>query len=117
MAALLSLGLCTVGRPTNLGGVQLLGELLRDVSVDRTIVVIAEHDRKSHESLKPLVQKWHKPERDGCSACFPGKFGAVTTATKLAEMLERPIAWAFFSDGSKDARSWLNSQPKGEASG
>ncbi len=110
-AALRSLGLAVVGRPSNTGGIELLAELLRDVSVDRTIVVIGEHDRKPHESLSPVVKRWHKPTCDGCSACWPGKFGAVTTASKLAERLERPIAWAFPPENAKDARAWLNSQP------
>ncbi len=110
-AALMSLGLAVVGRPSNLGGVDLLAELLRAVPSDRTIVVIGEHDRKAHESLSPVVKKRHKPECDGCSACWPGMYGAVTTATKLAERLGRPIAWAFPPDNAKDARAWLNSRP------
>ena len=113
-AALLSLGLAVVGRPSNLGGVDLLAELLRAVPSDRTIGVIGEHDRKAHESLSPVVKKWHKPGCDGCSACWPGQFGAVTTATKLAERLRRPIALAFPPDNAKDARAWLNSPPTDE---
>ncbi len=110
-AALMSLGIAVVGRPSSLGGVDLLAELLRAVPSDRTIVVIGEHDRKSHGSLSPVVKKWHKPECNGCSACWPGKIGAVTTATKLAERLERPIALAFPPENAKDARAWLNSHP------
>lgn len=111
-AALMSLGLSVVGRPNNTGGVELLVELLRDVSVDRIIVVIGEHDRKPQELLS--AKRWHKPTCDGCSACWPGKYGAVTTATKLAEHLERPVAWAFPPENAKDARAWLNSQPNDE---
>ena len=50
-AALLSQGVSVVGRPSNTGGVELLAELLRAVPPDRVIVVMAEHDRKSHKSL------------------------------------------------------------------
>ena len=60
------------------------------------------------------MREWHKPECDGCSACWPGKFGAVTTATKLAERLEREIAWAFPPENAKDTRAWLNSRPTDE---
>lgn len=111
VAALMTLGLSVVGRPNNTGGIELLVELLRAVPNDRTIVVIGEHDRKPHESLSPAVKQWHKPTCDGCSVCWPGKYGADTTATKLAEQLERPIAWAFPPENAKDARAWLNSQP------
>lgn len=113
-AALLSHGVSAVGRPSNTGGVELLTELLRDVPPDRAIVVMAEHDRKSSDSLSAKVQEWHKPDCDGCSACWPGKFGAVTTAKKLAERLGRSIAWAFPPENAKDVRAWLNSRPTDE---
>ena len=48
VAAMLSLGLAVVGRPSNTGGVELLAELLRDVSVDRA-------DCKSHRPRKPVA--------------------------------------------------------------
>lgn len=111
VAALLTVGLSVVGRPSNTGGVELLAELLRDVPSDRDIIVIGEHDRKPHELLSETVRKWHKSDCDGCSACWPGRFGAIKTATKLSEMLGRPIAWAFPPDEAKDARAWLNSRP------
>lgn len=114
VAALLSLGLSVVGRPNNTGGVDLLAELLRSVPRDRVIVVLAEHDRKSHGSLSDKVREWNKLDCDGCSACWPGKFGAVTTAKKLAERLERRIAWAFPPENAKDVRAWLNSRPADE---
>ena len=110
-AALLTMGLAVVGRPSNTGGVDLLADLLHAVPTDRVIVVLAENDRKSHESLSPVVKEWHKPKCDGCSACWPGRFGAITTATQLAERLQRSIALAFPPDEAKDARAWLNPQP------
>lgn len=108
VATLLTIGLCAVGRPSNVGGVELLAELLATVPTDRLIVVLAENDRKPHDSLKPTVKTWHKPDCNGCSACFPGWFGATTTATQLAERLDREIAWTFPPDGAKDVRAWLN---------
>ncbi len=113
-AALLTEGLSVVGRPNNTGGVELLAELLRAVPTDRIIVVVGEHDRKSFEALSLSQKTWHKPTCDGCSACWPGKYGAVTTASKLAVRLGRQIAWAFPPENAKDARAWLNSQPTDE---
>lgn len=115
-AALMSLGLSVVGRPNNTGGVDLLAVLLRAVPIDKVIVVIGEHDRKDHESLSLTVKKWHKPTCDGCSSCWPGKYGAITTAKHLAQQLGRPVAWAFPPENAKDAREWLRSQPSDERS-
>jgi len=92
-AALLSCGLCVVGRPSNTGGVNQLINLLKDVPYDRQIIVIGERDEKP----------------DGR---WPGREGAIGTAKKLAEELERPIAWALPPDHAKDARSWLNAMPR-----
>lgn len=114
VAALLSLGLSVVGRPSNTGGVELLAELLRAVPPDRAIVVMAEHDRKPQESFSDKGREGHRADCDGCSRCWPGKFGAEKTATKLAERLERPIAWAFPPENAKDVREWLNSRPTDE---
>lgn len=111
VASMLTMGLSVVGRPSNTGGVELLAELLLAVPTDRIIVVLGEHDRKSHQSLNPAVRARHKLDCDGCSICWPGWFGAVTTATQLSERLDREIAWSFPPDGTKDVRDWLkNSQ-------
>lgn len=75
----------TVGRPSNVGGVEDLAELLADFPRDRGIVVIAENDKKPDG-------KW------------PGKAGAEATAKALAEKLGRPVRVAFPPDGYKDAR-------------
>ncbi len=55
-AALLSLGLCVVGRPSNTGGVEHLIELLATLRSDREVIVLGENDRKPHGSLKPNAQ-------------------------------------------------------------
>jgi len=109
-AAMMSMGLSVVGRPSNTGGVELLAKLLRSVPKERLIVVVGERDRKPNESLSQSVREWHKATCEGCCQCWPGRFGAITTATQLARALERPIAWAFPPDGAKDSRAWLNSQ-------
>jgi hypothetical protein len=45
-------GLCCVGRPSNVGGVEHLIELLRDVPADRHIIVQGENDQKEN-GLQP----------------------------------------------------------------
>jgi len=91
-AALMTIGLSVVGRPSNRAGVQLLIDLLYEADIDREIVVIGERDEKD----------------DGR---WPGRDGAISTAEQLAEGLERPVAWSLCPDGAKDARSWLGSMP------
>ncbi|TWU12079.1 hypothetical protein CA54_08970 [Symmachiella macrocystis] len=92
-AALLTIGLNTVGRPSNCGGVDHLVGLLSGIDQKREIIVIGERDEK-------LDGKW------------PGRDGAVRTAKRLADELERPIAWALPPDNAKDARGWLNVMPE-----
>jgi hypothetical protein len=92
-AALLTIGLSAVGRPSNRGGVDHLVDMLSDFPLEREIVVFGERDQKEDG-------KW------------PGMEGAVSTATKLAETLERPIHWALPPDNAKDSRAWLQSMPK-----
>jgi hypothetical protein len=87
-AALMTIGLSVVGRPSNRAGVHLLVDLLSNLPLDREIVVIGERDEK-------LDGRW------------PGRTGAIATATGLAEGLKRPIGWALPPDGAKDSRDWL----------
>jgi hypothetical protein len=91
-AALMTVGLAAIGRPSNAGGVSHLIDLLLDEAPDRPIFVIGERDQK-------LGGSW------------PGKTGAISTAIALAEALERPIRWGFPPDGAKDSRAWLMTMP------
>jgi hypothetical protein len=93
VAALMSIGFSVVGRPSNCGGTDLLVDLLFDVPVKREIVVVGERDEKP----------------DGA---WPGRTGAISTATKLAEGLERPIGWGLPPDSTKDSRAWLLAMPE-----
>lgn len=93
-AAALTMELCAVGRPSNNGGVDHLIGLLETVPLDREILVIGERDQKP----------------DGR---WPGREGAVSTASQLAETLERPIAWSLPPDDAKDTRAWLREAPVG----
>jgi len=92
MAALLTIGLNGVGRPSNTGGVDHLMALLERVRRERDIIVIGERDQKE----------------DGR---WPGRAGAISTARQLAEALERPISWAFPPENAKDTRAWLLKAP------
>ncbi len=83
-----AMGRACVGRPSNSGGVELLAELFRDLPADRGIIIVGENDRKANGS-------------------WPGREGAVAVATKLAELLSRPVSWALTPDGAKDAREWF----------
>lgn len=106
VAACLTMVLNAVGRPSNTGGVKLLGELLANVPRTRPLIVIGERDRKRHDDLKENARKRHSPECKGCSFCWPGLFGAVNVAKQLAETFARPIAWALPPDDAKDSRAW-----------
>lgn len=106
-AAGLSMGLSVIGRPSNTGGIQHLVELLADVPHHREIVAMGENDQKPHESLSDSVKLRHKPDCNGCSICWPGQYGAFTTATRLADELRRPVWTAFPSDGAKDLREMV----------
>lgn len=87
-AAAMTMGLAAVGRPSNRGGIDHLAQLLRDVPADRPIVVVGERDQKP----------------DGN---WPGRDGAVSTATQLAKALHRAILWAVTPDLAKDTREFL----------
>jgi hypothetical protein len=88
-AAGLTIGLCVIGRPNNLGGVDMLASLLANFS--RPIVVIGERDKKP----------------DGT---WPGRTGMIETSKRLAKALRRPIKAMLPPDGSKDLRAWLNAR-------
>jgi hypothetical protein len=92
-AALITIGISGVGRPSNRAGVGLMVDLLFDIPAHREIVVVAERDQKE----------------DGA---WPGRDGAISVATQLAEALGRPITWALLPGNAKDARAWLLSMPQ-----
>lgn len=108
-AAVLSLGGCGIGRPSNVGGVDLLVALLADAG-RRELVVIGERDRKPHDALSEQVRQRHDPQCEGCAACWPGRFGAIVTAQQLSERLERHVAWSLPPGSAKDSREWLKAE-------
>ena len=102
VAALLTVGLSAVGRPSNVGGFEMLATLLSGYR--GAIVVLGENDRKpSRVGTMPQCPS----NCAGCAWCWPGKFGAYVTAAKLTEALNRRVHWRLI-DGAKDVRAWVN---------
>jgi len=87
VAAMTTLGLSAVGRPSNMGGVEHLEELLPNADV----LLIGENDQKP----------------DGT---WPGRDGALHVAERLASTWDKPVRWTLPPDGSKDVRQWLQQQ-------
>ena len=102
VAALLTLGLNAVGRPSNTAGAELAAELLSTIPKDRRLIVLGENDRKPLNELRAT----HRMDCGGCSQCWPGRYGAVETAKKLSAALDRTIYWTLPPD-AKDVREWL----------
>jgi len=113
-AALTTMGLAAIGRPSCLGGVEVLAELLRAQNVlsCRAAVVLGENDQKP-ERVGTVATC--PADCDGCSWCWPGRYGAKVTATKLTAALGRRVHWRMVPD-AKDAREWLLEHgPDGQA--
>jgi hypothetical protein len=88
-------GLACVGRPSNVGGVALLIDLLRDLQPDREVVVVGEFD----------------PKGDGR---WPGRDGAVAVASGLRDALPgRQVRAVLPPERTKDARAWLTDPARG----
>lgn len=87
VAALESLGVAAVGRPSNTSGGKDLAGMLRG----RSAVVVGERDQKEDGS-------------------WPGRDGAARVAGIMASAWKRPVLHALPPIGSKDVREWLRSQ-------
>jgi hypothetical protein len=127
VAAALTMGLCAVGRPNNLGGVELLRQLLRPAGemlwpvgggeekkvLAATSAVAASTAATSAEAtvatsaatIVIMAERDQKPD-----GSWPGMDGAVRTAQRLADAWNEPVAYALPPDGQKDIRSWLVAQ-------
>lgn len=94
---LTAMNLAAVGRPSNMGGMPALARLFADLPADVDVIVLGENDQKD-------------------SGQWPGREGAVATAEKLSEALNRPVTIAFPPAGTKDVREWYKGQaPYGAA--
>lgn len=85
VAACVTMGLNAVGRPSAMGGVAHLAELLADAD---DVLVVGENDGK-HDG------KW------------PGRDGAQRVAGGLARRWGRPVSWTLPPEGAKDVRQYL----------
>lgn len=101
-AALLTIGLSAIGRPSCVGGVNMLIGALRDC--DRPIIILGERDRKPE---RVGTNKQCSAKCEGCSWCWPGRAGAKVTSERLKEATGRRIIWRLPPDGAKDARDWV----------
>ncbi len=108
VAAGLTLGLCVVGRPSNIGGVRDLVPLLGPLK-HRRIVVLGERDRKLHATQPVYWGSRHDPKCRCCLVCYPGRAGAMRVAATLRKRLNRKVEWRMPPDRAKDLRAWLNS--------
>ena len=88
VATMMTMGLGAVGRPSDRAGAEELAQLL--AATDRPILVVGENDGKP----------------DGR---WPGREGAISTAAKVAESLQRDVMWAMVPEPAKDAREWMAS--------
>jgi len=84
MAAMLTLDLQAVGRPSATGGVKHLVDLLREMD---DVLIIGDNDANG-----------------------VGERAAEGVAQKLADAWSRPVRWSLSPDGCKDAREWLQSK-------
>ena len=88
VAALLTMGLCAIGRPSNVGGCAMLVKLLRGCK--RKIIVMGENDHKD----------------DGL---WPGRDGALRVSYFLAHrLIDRKVLTRFPPSNHKDVRAFLN---------
>jgi hypothetical protein len=89
VAALLTMNIAAVGRPSNSGGADHLAVLV----ADQDIVVLGENDKR-------LV--------DGGKMEWPGREGAVSISHRLASAWSKPVRMALPPKTFKDVRTWLN---------
>jgi hypothetical protein len=107
VAAALTLGISAIGRPSNCGGISLLIDCLWNYR--GPIIVMGENDKRAPKMPVGMI---HKLDCRGCPFCWPGKYGADTTAKSLRCELPQPqpkVAIRFPQLPAKDLRTWLNS--------
>lgn len=95
-AAMIGLGINAIGRPSNTGGIDYLGKILR--RVEKVVVVVGERDRKQIEECSC----------GRCMRCWPGLAGAMLTADRLSAVLRRTVLVRMFP-AAKDTREWVKS--------
>jgi hypothetical protein len=106
VAALASISLGGVGRPSNTGGIMEVHKMLSEET--QPIVVLGENDEDATRRGRPRMPC--TTECQGCLNCFPGKYGAIKAAKELAKLRQGVVYWSMPPDGEKDVRSWRNNQ-------
>ena len=110
-AALVTLGLSAIGRPSNIGGVNMLIGAISDC--ERPIIIVGERDRKPE---RVGTVKQCRADCDGCNWCWPGRYGARMTAERLQKALPSArVIWRMPPAGAKDVREWLCNTPMASA--
>lgn len=104
-AALLSMGLFALGRPSNVGGVDLLIAKLRKIKPLR-VIVLGERDAKPDRRGDPKTPSC-PTECKGCPLCYPGWYGMKATAERLRAALRHTEIQSRLPP-AKDVRAWLN---------
>ncbi len=89
-AALLVLGLRAAGRPNNRAGVDHLRALVTRLKTQR-LIVLGDNDYR----VGPRGPEW------------PGRDGAIATASRLRGTCSGGVLWAMPPPGIKDSREWL----------
>ena len=99
VAAALSLGICAIGRPSCIGGVAELKQML--AGKNRKAVILGENDEKPH---KRGIRDYCPSDCKGCLHCFPGKAGAEHVSKELSLPYVMPLF------GKKDLREMKESR-------
>lgn len=101
-AALITLGVSAIGRPSNISEIKpLIAMLRRD---RRRVIVLGDND----EHPEKRGEQSHCPSNcGGCNHCFPGWYGAKATADRLNRVFRGRVSWLMVPGGVKDSRDWL----------
>lgn len=106
VAACVSECVCAIGRPSNIGGAEIIAKMIRAASWRREVIVVGERDSKPE---KRGVANGCPKNCIGCPQCYPGLYGAKTVAIQLTKagidaLVRLPPV------GSKDVRDLFNKE-------
>lgn len=108
VAAFASVNLCAIGRPSNVGGKDIIIGMIRRYKLEsRSVIVVSELDFKEHHLLPEKVRAIHDADCQTCRLCAPGVFGAIETCKQL-EAIGVKARWAVPVEGCKDGREMMN---------
>jgi hypothetical protein len=93
VAALTMHGLPSLGRPSNVGGVEIIKAMMNGKPELRRAIVVGENDDKAALCRFGC---------SGCAKCWPGRYGASRVAFQLK------CAWRMVPRPYKDVRDWAN---------